>query len=78
MTGDNKFMKINDGGYYNTASREEYQLSSKVTNNAVFAKGFTWTQQGYMVSNIYVATLRDIGKGEELLLEYGESYWFDE
>ena len=77
MTGDNKFMKINDGGYYNTASREEYQLSSQVTNNSAFAKGFTWTHRGYKVSNIYVVTLRDIRKGEELLLEYGESYWFD-
>ena len=76
VDAENCFMKINDGGYYATASPEEYKMCSAIANNVTFARAFAWTDRGYKVSHLYMVTLRKIKKGEELFVEYGESFWY--
>ena len=73
---DSYLMKINDAGYFETATPEEYEYASEVRSNVVFTKSFTWTQQGYKICNIVALTLRKIKQDEELYVQYGQSFWY--
>ena len=78
MDGNSVLMKINDAGFYRTASTEEYYFNSKMRNNVTLSKSFTSTSQGYKVSALVVLATRQIQQGEELYAEYGESFWYPE
>lgn len=69
-------MKINDAGYYKTASVEEYIFKSKVNNNTMFIKEFTKTMHGDVISGFHLLTTQELRKGQELFVEYGTDFWF--